>query len=169
MAQLDRTDQLVIRCLQDNPRASYAEIARLTGISETTVRRRVDACMSSGMISAAIIPSVLQMGYHATAYVGLKLDLVRLDQIIESISILPEITVAVATLGRYDMILQIAQRTPEGLTDYIARNIAVIEGVRDVEVMMATKAVKMFRHWRVPLDLTESDGDPNSNSDDTAG
>ena len=47
MASVDATDFRLIRCLQENPRASYATIARITGLSETTVRRRVDALIQS--------------------------------------------------------------------------------------------------------------------------
>jgi DNA-binding Lrp family transcriptional regulator len=152
VASIDVTDLRLIRCLQENPRASYATIARITSLSETTVRRRVDALIQSGAIMATMLPALLPLGYAASAQVCLKLDLQHRDDVATALEQMPEITFAVATLGRYDVIFQVAQRTPQDLSDWLAARIAPLPGVREIEVMLITSAVKMFRHWRVPLD-----------------
>jgi DNA-binding Lrp family transcriptional regulator len=37
-SEVDEVDRRLIRCLLDSPRASYAELARATGVGETTAR-----------------------------------------------------------------------------------------------------------------------------------
>lgn len=152
MASVDATDFRLIRCLQENPRAAYATIARITGLSETTVRRRVDALIQSGAIMATVMPALLPLGYAASAQVCLKLDLQHRDGVARALDQMPEVTFAVATLGRYDVMFQVAQRTSQELSDWLATHVAPLPGVREIEVMLITSAIKLYRHWRVPVD-----------------
>ena len=44
------TDRRLIRLLQQNARVSFAELSRVTGIPESTVRRRVERMQERGII-----------------------------------------------------------------------------------------------------------------------
>jgi Lrp/AsnC family transcriptional regulator for asnA, asnC and gidA len=153
MSAPDSSDLLLIRCLQEHPRASYAVIARLTGMSETTARRRVEEMVASRLVTPAAIPDLHRLGYAASAYLGLKVDLVQLERIATALVAMPLVTFAVTTTGRYDLIVSVAQRTLSELSRFLADEVASLDGVLSVDTMVAPKLIKgLSKDWRVPVD-----------------
>ncbi len=158
----------LIRCLLENLRASYADLARRTGKSETTARRRVEALIDSEVITPAMIPNVRQLGFQTMAIIGVKVDLNRINETAEAISNLPQVTSIHMTLGQYDLIATIADRSLDALSRTITDQIAALEGIRDVESFVSIRALKILRDWRLPPELgvlpaaTETDEGDNS-------
>lgn len=149
---VDDLDRRLIRCLQDNPRASYATIARITGVSETTVRRRVEYLISSGVIVTAVLPDLHMLGYRTSAVVGLKTDLDQAHAIGDKITGFPEVTFVAWTTGHFDVVFVVAAETLDDLMKFLAERVAPMKGVRDVEPMVMPRMLKGMRSWRIPLD-----------------
>ena len=146
-------DRLLVRELQEDPRSSYAEIARRLNASETTIRRRIETLTSSGDISIALIPDLHQLGYVTSAYVGLKVDLDHLTELSEQIALMPEVTFTAVTTGRYDFMFFVVERTLDDLTKFLSNRIAPIESVRSIETIVTPSMFKgLSRDWRVPVD-----------------
>jgi Lrp/AsnC family transcriptional regulator, regulator for asnA, asnC and gidA len=150
MDGVSSTDLDLVRCLLESPRASYAELARQTGVSETTAKRRVEALIEDGVIKPALIPDVRRLGFQTMAIVGVKVDLNQLDEVARAISELPQVTSIHMTLGRYDVMATIAERSLEQLTETIAQELASVTGVREVETFVSTRALKILHNWRLP-------------------
>jgi Lrp/AsnC family leucine-responsive transcriptional regulator len=69
---MDLVDRQLIDALREDGRASYAELARLVGLSSSAVHERVGKLESSGVISAyraVVTPSAIGVG--VTALVGI--------------------------------------------------------------------------------------------------
>lgn len=150
MIGLDQTGFRIVRYILDNPRASYAEIARATGIAETTVRRRLEAMIENGTLTPAMIPDVRHLGFETLALVGIRVNLIHLDETSERIADLAEVTSLHMTMGRYDLIAAIAQPTLDDLRNFIVREIAPLAGVRETETFVSSRATKILRDWRLP-------------------
>lgn len=148
-------DRKIIRCMQDEPRASYAKIARQTGASEATIRRRITALTESGMIKTAILPNTLPLGYNVQAYVGIKTEPAYTHGIATALSELPEIMSVAETVGRWDIVAYCAAATIEDLTSFLSASIAPLRGVRELEPVIAANFLKSFSQWRVPLEGEE--------------
>ena len=150
-------DRRLVRELQENPRASYAAIARRLNASETTISRRIDALISSENISIAVVPDLHQLGYVTSAYVGLKLDLLRLQSVSEEIASMLEVTFTAITTGRYDFMFFVAERTLDDLNRFLSTQIAPMQGVRNIEPILTPSMFKgLSRDWRVPMDEQSS-------------
>ena len=76
---IDAVDQQLIGLLQENGRASYAELARQVGLSAPSVHERVGKLEAAGVITgyrAVVDPA--QLGLGVTALVGvIESDSVR--------------------------------------------------------------------------------------------
>lgn len=149
---IDNLDRKLIRCLQDHPRAAYATIARETGVSETTVKRRVESLINAGTITPAMIPDIYRLGYRTSAFVGLTVDLVELDAIAEQLTAFPEIVLVAPTMGRFDLMIFIAESSLDDLTRLISRQVAAIPGVRSTETLVTPRIFKAIYNWRLPED-----------------
>ncbi len=152
MATVDRLDHLLIHCLQDNPRASYATIARLTNASETTVKRRVEALIESGVITTAVYPNPRKLGYHVQAQVGISTEPSRTEEIAEILQTFPEVAFIALALGRFDLQIYVVVPTMDHLTRFIVERLSNVPGVLGTETTMTPRIYKTFANWRVPID-----------------
>lgn len=150
LESVDDLDLRLIRCLQEDPRASYAKIAREVNVSETTVRRRVEGLLASRAITLAMLPDLYTLGYRASAMVGVKADLARVMMIAEEIRSFPEVTMVALILGRYDILFFVAERSLDDLTRFMTEQIAPIAGIRSTETLVAPRVLKVLGDWRVP-------------------
>jgi Lrp/AsnC family transcriptional regulator for asnA, asnC and gidA len=150
--EVDEVDRRLIRCLLDSPRASYADLARSTGIGETTARRRVEALISSGIITPAVIPDVRRLGFRALALVGVNVDLNHLYEVAETIRDFEEVTSLHLTMGRYDLMMTITAPNLEDLTRFLVEKVAPLPGIRDTESHVSSRALKLLRDWRLPAE-----------------
>jgi Lrp/AsnC family transcriptional regulator for asnA, asnC and gidA len=155
---VDDIDLQIIRCLQDNPRAPYATVARMTGVSETTVKRRVDDLIARRAIRPAMIANIYRLGYRTRATVGLKVDLQYMLAVANALVEMPETAYVAFTSGEYNVSCLVAVQSLEGLTRFMLDKIAPLEGITATQVLVVPRILKSFADWRVPIALhPESD------------
>lgn len=147
---VDSIDRQLIRLLQEKPRASYAELARLSGIPESTVRRRVESLYEAGTILTIVTPDIAKLGYEAVSLIGIKADLNHVEQIAEHLRRCEEVTMVLITAGSLNLFCAVALRSIEDMYPFLREHVATLEGVRDVEPFVSISTVKLFRDWRLP-------------------
>lgn len=69
---LDELDRRIIKYLRPNARRSCASIARAVGVSEPTVRTRVDRLIASGAILPMARVNPAAIGFPVDAMVGIR-------------------------------------------------------------------------------------------------
>jgi Lrp/AsnC family transcriptional regulator, regulator for asnA, asnC and gidA len=153
LGKVDDIDLRIIRCLQDDPRAPYATVARLTGVSETTVKRRVDDLIARRIIRPAMIANIYRLGYRTRATIGLKVELKHMVAVAEALRALPETAYVAFTSGEYNVTCLVAVQSLEALTRFMLEEIAPIEGITETQVMVVPRILKSFADWRVPTAL----------------
>lgn len=143
------TDRQLIRLLQRNARISFAELSRVTGIPESTVRRRVERLQDRGIIRFAMIAEADRLGYDISAMIGLRIDLGRLTEIGDQIAGLPEVVFAAFLTGSFDIIVQIVVESQPALVELLTR-LARIEGIRSSETFLMPQVLKPMTAWIIP-------------------
>jgi Lrp/AsnC family leucine-responsive transcriptional regulator len=91
--QVDAVDRRLLEALRANARATFAELARLVGLSAPAVHERVGKLEASGVITgyhAAIAPAALGLGVSALVGV-LQGDRGDSDRIFAALNDMPEI------------------------------------------------------------------------------
>lgn len=90
---IDAVDRRLIEALRRNARATYAELARLVGLSAPAVHERVGKLEAAGVITgyhAAVAPAALGLG--VSALVGIvQGDSADADRIADEVRAMPEI------------------------------------------------------------------------------
>ena len=93
LRQVDAVDRRLIEALRRNARATYAELARLVGLSAPAVHERVGKLEAAGVITgyhAAVAPAALGLG--VSALVGIvQGDSADADRIADDVRAMPEI------------------------------------------------------------------------------
>lgn len=148
---LDEHDRVLITALQANVRASYQELALLTGLSASTVRRRIDRLVASGALKLVAVPSWPQLGLRLTALIAISVDLHRLRGVGDELAKMDEIVFVAIATGAYDLIAEVVLPTNEDFVRFVTQRIAPIEGIRDLQTFMVPEFIKSFEQYRLPL------------------
>ncbi len=143
------TDRAIIRLLQQNSRASYAELSRKTGIPESTIRRRMERLQEVGVIEFSMVADPAKLGYQLRAIIGIKLDVRELEHIAALLSDMEEVAFAAFVTGSFDVIIQVIVEHQEGLVQLLQR-LAAIEGVRSTETFVMPWIIKPTTAWVLP-------------------
>lgn len=157
------TDRILIRLLQQNARVSFAELSRVTGIPESTVRRRVERLQERGIIRFAMIADADQLGYDISAMIGLRIDLARLPEIGEMLAEMSEVVFASFLTGSFDIMVQVVVESQEALVSLLT-GLARIEGIRSSETFLMPRVLKPLTAWVIP-EPTEGDNVADINPD----
>ena len=120
---LDERDQAIIAALQDDARATYAEVARRVGLSASAVHDRVRKLERIGAIvgyRAVVDPEAI--GLLVTALIAATpLDPTQPDDLPDRVTEFPEVVDCLSVAGEANYILKVRVRTTGELEDLIRR------------------------------------------------
>ena len=120
---VDEKDLEIVKALQKDARATYADIARNVGLSPSSVHDRVRKLEDSGIIKAyraEVDPQAL--GLYVTALVSvMPLDPKQPDDLPARVEAFPEIEDCFSVAGDESYVLKVRTRTPIDLEDLLRR------------------------------------------------
>ena len=130
---MDDMDIKIIKYLQDNGRASSTEIARHLGLHRSTVSKKINYLLNSGIINIRALPNLEKLGYRAQALIIVDADYSRIDDIAEELKDDFNINLIVTLFGRSNLLLTVHFFTWENLLDFVSARLSTIDGVNGVE------------------------------------
>ena len=71
---MDERDRQIIALLQEDGRATNATIARKVGVSEGTVRRRLNRLFENEYIRVVALPDSSKLGLDSEALIGVQVE-----------------------------------------------------------------------------------------------
>jgi Lrp/AsnC family leucine-responsive transcriptional regulator len=120
---VDAVDRTLVEALRANGRVTYAELARLVGLSGPTVTDRINRLEQAGVITgyrAVIDPSAVGLG--VTALIGVLLsDAADLDDVGRRLRDVPEIEDCWFVAGEESYLLKVRAADPAGLEKIIGK------------------------------------------------
>jgi Lrp/AsnC family transcriptional regulator for asnA, asnC and gidA len=144
---LDDLDKAIIKALQLDGRRPYAQIGRQLRVPEATVRQRAERLIARGIVQVVGVTDPLAMGFQQPAFIGLKIQAARLDEIADRLAELDEVTYVVVTAGRFDLICEVVCEDNDHLLRVLTEKIARIEGILTSETMVELRFVKESYRW----------------------
>ncbi len=137
----DALDKALVGLLGEEGRLSLADLAQKAGVSRPTAAARLKALMADGSLRVAGLVDAFQAKGLTTALVGLTVDKHRLDEKVEQIAALPEVTWAAVVTGRYDIMAEVAtEEGMNGLYDFLNISLREVGGINSSEVFVVMKA-----------------------------
>ncbi|MDR1917113.1 MAG: Lrp/AsnC family transcriptional regulator [Synergistaceae bacterium] len=105
---LDEIGTKILMNLQKNARIPFSELARIVGLSSPAVAERVHRLEESGYITkyhAVVDPD--KMGFPIIAFINMTMNGLKLKDINEKITSIPEIAEAYHLAGDYGIMLKV--------------------------------------------------------------
>ena len=105
---LDLLDMKIIRCLIDDARCTYRTIAEEAGVSEATVKNRIDRLQEQGIIKKfTVIMDYHKLGRAIKAFIGLKVQPTKISEIVKALEKNPDVHVLYRTSGDVDLLVEV--------------------------------------------------------------
>jgi len=141
---VDDLDNQIVEILKKDGRASNAHIARVLGVSEGTVRRRLRMLIEGGVIHVNVSLDPVKMGLTTEAIIGLEVDPDKMDPVCASLADFDEIGYVTLTTGAMDVFAWGRFSSTESLGLFLRSKVGKIPGVRRTETYMCISVRKHF-------------------------
>ncbi len=147
-SMIDRTDREILRILRVNGRTSNVAIARRLGITETTVRKRIAALLADELMEIVAVPTPKFAGLNVTAIIGISVQLLHLQDAVDTLTERPEVRYCGVSTGRYDVMIEAFFRSNEHVMDFVTDVLGPMPGVTNVETSLILKIEKFSYEWQ---------------------
>ncbi|MCC6046919.1 MAG: Lrp/AsnC family transcriptional regulator [Desulfurococcaceae archaeon] len=139
---LDEVDIKILSILQDNADLTYAEIARIVGVSTSTVFMRIKKLKEQGYIKrivAEVNPELL--GYKLKALVFLSIDVKKFNQVVEALRSMPQIKEIYDVTGEWTLVCTLLVKDHAELSKVLDA-IGSIDGVESTSTLVVLRTMK---------------------------
>jgi DNA-binding Lrp family transcriptional regulator len=140
---LQDSDWPLVQALADDGRAAYRQLAVRTHWHESTVRRRLEELIASGVLSFDFDLDTDAIGIRSPALLWMSVVPAKLAQVGQALAGRPEIPFAAATTGSSNLVAALLCQDDNSLYEYITGEIAALDGLTHVETAPVMRAVKM--------------------------
>ena len=162
---MDLTDRRIVELLSRNARRSNVELARELGVSEGTIRKRIDRLVSSGAVKVVGLVDPQAAGYPTRVLINVAVETSRLSEVGDLFVSMPEVVNVYWTTGEFDYVVDAVFRSDQELQPFLADRLGQVPGVRQSQVAHVLRQAKRCSEWTVPEGAAASllvvDDDPD--------
>jgi DNA-binding Lrp family transcriptional regulator len=155
--EIDETDQKIIEELVQSGNYSAAYLARKLGINVTLASRRLNSLIKENAVSIQAMPNEGKIGYNATAFVLLRAEYNKIDDICERLSSVKEIVNIMTLVNGYQILLRVIARNLETVNELVIKKIPLIPGITSFETLIGGERVKQYYGLRIKDMLSPED------------
>lgn len=126
-------DEQLLTALARDGRTTYPGLAKATGWSEMTAKRRLAQLRRQGALFFDVDIDPLLLGFETLAFLWLTVDPARMRSTADAIAAHPEVAFAAATTGPTNLLVFAACRDVDALYEFLERGIGNLPGIRQLE------------------------------------
>jgi Lrp/AsnC family transcriptional regulator for asnA, asnC and gidA len=138
---LDEIDAAILRLLREDGRRSNADIARLVGVSQPTVRQRLDRIMSCGAARITVRMNPAALGRAVDVIIRLRVAGRSIQQVAKEIATMDDVVYVARVLGSWQIEVEAFVRDNDEVCR-IVEAISSMEGVVAVETALVVRTEK---------------------------
>jgi Lrp/AsnC family transcriptional regulator for asnA, asnC and gidA len=133
IAEIDELDLKILKLLEEDGRLAFMDIAKKLRLSESTIRKRVQALKDNGVIKRFTVEiDPAKIGLNTVAIVGIDVDPPKLLEVAQKLCDFKEIRCVATSTGDHMIMTEIWTKDGRELTRLISEKIGPIEGVKKI-------------------------------------
>jgi len=148
---LDDLNRRIVLLLQRDGRLSNSEIARRLGVTETTVRRRIERMVNDGVIRVAAVANPFKIGLQTVALISIDVDLPRLEDVARALVAMKEVRYVGYATGAHDIVIEAIFPDNAALLKFVSERLGRIPGIRRTETSIQLDVLKRSYEWEIPV------------------
>lgn len=123
---LDVLDMKIIQYLTDDARTTYRSMAGEAGVSEATIKNRIDRMMEEGVITKfTVMLDYHKLGRAIKSFIGLRVQPAKLHEIVDHMRAHPDVHVLYRTSGDVDLLFEVIFEKMEDLNTFLETELAL--------------------------------------------
>jgi Lrp/AsnC family transcriptional regulator for asnA, asnC and gidA len=138
------TDIRIIKELQKNGRAAYAEIASAIGVNSATVAKRMESLIASNIMDVRAMLNPYELGLKAAAFIAIKTEIDQCDPVCEKLSSNFFVSTVLTMVSDVDIFCMVRYPTWERLNEFVTGEIGKMDGVIDYNCYYIKDTVKRY-------------------------
>ncbi|MDI6768203.1 MAG: Lrp/AsnC family transcriptional regulator [Anaerolineales bacterium] len=150
MYETDKLDLQIVELLMEDGRMPAAEIARQVGISERTVRYRIERMVTDGLIKISAIVNPKSFGYSTVVDVFLEVESDSILEVAKKVTEYECVSYVACAIGETDVSVQLFAKDTAQVYSFVTEVIGKIPGVRKTTTSIVPVVMKDVYQWRVP-------------------
>ena len=148
---IDELDQALLNELEKRGFQSTTTLAHRFNLGERTIRRRIGSMLRDDIIRIVALPNLPLLGYKAWAFIGIQIIAGHSNSVARWLVAHPRIYFAAYVLGRFDILIAVDYKTPDGLIYFLTSELMGVKGIRSTEAMMLVNPGKYYNFcWPTP-------------------
>ncbi|MET0133712.1 MAG: AsnC family transcriptional regulator [Kibdelosporangium sp.] len=135
-------DRALLDALAHDGRMGYAELATITGWSDSTVKRRMDHLRRSGVLAYMLDISHAALGFQTEARVWMTIQPSALARVGEILAGHPEVSFVGVTTGSTNLTATLNCRDNADLYRYLTERVSGLDAIRSMDTAPILRTVK---------------------------
>jgi Lrp/AsnC family transcriptional regulator for asnA, asnC and gidA len=165
--ELDDVDRHIMKLLRHDGRLSYAHIARTVGLSEPTVRKRIDRLVHAGAIINAARINPAPIGFPIDAMIGINVVRGKVKEVGRKLAAMENVAYVAYVAGNFDIIIEAFLPHTEGLFKFLNEDLDRIDGIASTQTWNVLRTEKFFYNWEgEDVGLERAPGENGADADD---
>jgi Lrp/AsnC family transcriptional regulator for asnA, asnC and gidA len=140
--ELDDVDRLIIRLLRDDGRRSNADMARIVGTSEQTVRNRIEKLVENSVVHVMAILNPRAVGYAKDAIACLRVRQGFVHEVGDGLATKECVSYVGFLTGSFDIMVQVPPRDDENVFRFLTEELQEIKEIESSETWTVLRTLK---------------------------
>ena len=150
--KIDKTDCKIIELLQKDGRMPNTMIAKELGVSEATVRSRLNRLTKGEYIQIVAVSNPLKLGFEVVGMLKIDVDVKKIDTVSKELSKIDQIWYVVHATGSSDIFAEFNAKSIDDLNNVIIQKIHKIDGILKTETSLILKYIKRRYDWKTAIE-----------------
>jgi len=150
--KIDQVDCNIISLLQIDGRLPNTKIAKKLGISEATVRTRLNKLLKKDFIQIVAVSNPIKLGFKISGIISIRVDSRKLDSVTKELKKMEPVWYVVKTTGSTDIYTEFVLESMDELNNLIYNHINKIDGVIRTETSLILEFIKRRYDWGTTLE-----------------
>ena len=157
---LDEIDTQIIEKLQFDGRMPFTAIGEEIGITEASVRRRVNKLIENGKLQIVGIVEPQELGWNEAGMIGISVQPDMISSVADAIAELEEVSYLFQAAGEFDLFAEVYCRDRAHFVSFLNSKLQKIPGVERTQSFLILKMHKLSYRWgdSVPQKILNSKG-----------
>jgi Lrp/AsnC family transcriptional regulator for asnA, asnC and gidA len=149
---LDQVDCRMIELLQKDGRIANTDLAKEIGISEATVRTRLNRLIEEKYVQIVAVSDPIKLGFKIIGNIRIHVEIKKMEKIIGELKKLKPLWFIVQTTGGTGIDTEFVVKSLDELNELIFEKINKIDGVIKTETSLFLNYIKRQYDWGTALD-----------------
>lgn len=146
MNELSRQEIELLKLLQKNSKFDISDLTSQLNMSRTSVYDRIKKLENEGYIKEYVaIIDQRKVGLKFTVIVNVSLNSQRIeyvDEFLEKITDLEEVTEAYVTGGVFDVVLKVITQDPDAFNNFVTQKLSAIQHISKIQSSFVMRYIK---------------------------